>query len=246
MPKKYSYRDSHKYPSKGAEYEEHYLAGSWPRYVWSREQQVLLEILEKYFAGRDINLLDFACGTGRITSFLENRVKMSTGVDVSSSMLAIARKKLEHTKIIQADITTENILKPRKFNLITAFRFFANAEHELRSAAIKTLAELLAEDGYLIFNNHHNFHSPWIRWSYMRNHQKNPQSVYNVMTINGMKDLAGEVGLKIIEIYSVGFFHPPRIEVPQLIINSIENICCKFKCLTRFSESHIAVCSWCK
>jgi predicted TPR repeat methyltransferase len=132
-----SYRDSHKHTGKGAEYEVHYQTQAWDRFLWSREQKILLNILDKYFANRDIHLLDFACGTGRVTNLLENRVATSTGVDVSESMLTIAREKLKRTEIIQADITREkNILKPKKFNLITAFRFFLNAEPELRLAAV--------------------------------------------------------------------------------------------------------------
>ena len=246
MAKEHTYRDSHKYAEKGAEYEACYETQPWARFLWSREQEAVLRILDKYFAGKDIHLLDFACGTGRITSFLENRVKTSTGVDLAGSMLAIAREKLKRTEIIEADITGENVLRGRKFNLITAFRFFLNAEPELRSAAIKALAGLLAEDGYLVFNNHRNLGSPWIKWSYMRHRQKNLQGTYNVMTITEMKTLVENVGLEIIEIYPVGFFHPPRIQVPQTLVNAIENIGCKFKCLARFSESPIAVCGWAK
>lgn len=244
MAKEYTYRDSHKYPGKGAEYEVYYQTQPWHRFLWSREREIILEILKKYFEGKDIHLLDFACGTGRITSFLEERVKTSTGVDVSSSMLAIAREKLQRTEIIQADITTVNILKGRRFNLITAFRFFPNAEPDLRSAAVNALAGLLAEDGYFVFNNHHNFGSPWIKWSYMRHRQKNPQGIYNVMTIEQMRQLVEKVGLEIIELYPVGFFHPPRIKVPQRLVNLIEDICCRSRCLRRFSESPVAVCSW--
>ena len=246
MAKEYSYRDSHKYAEKGAAYEACYETQPWPRFLWSREQEAVFRILEKYFANRDVHLLDFACGTGRITSLLENRVRTSTGVDVSSSMLAIAKKKLKRAEIIEADITSKNVFQGRKFNLITAFRFFLNAEAQLRLAAIKALAALLAEDGYLVFNNHRNLGSPWIKWSYMRRRQKNLQGTYNVMTIGEMKELVEDVGLEIVEIYPVGFFHPPRIRCPQTLVNVIESASCKFKCLARFSESPIAVCGWAK
>ena len=109
-----SYRESHKNEDKGAEYEAYYQNKAWQRFLWSREKGILLKILEKYFTGRDVHLLDFACGTGRITEFLENRVKTSTGIDVSGSMLAIAKEKLKRTELIETDITEQNILKPRK------------------------------------------------------------------------------------------------------------------------------------
>jgi ubiquinone/menaquinone biosynthesis C-methylase UbiE len=240
---KISYRDSHKRETKVAEYEACYQNNAWYRFLWSREQKIILRIVDKYLKGKDIHLLDFACGTGRITEFLENRVKTSTGIDVSGSMLAIAGKKLKRTELIKADITEVNVLKPRKFNLITTFRFFLNAEPELRLAAIKALAELLDEDGFLVFNNHQNSGSPWVK---MRNlyHRKYPQVTYNVMSIEQMAKLVQEAGLEIIEICPTGFFHPPRIPVPFHLSRAIDSAAGKFKFLNRFSENTIAVCRW--
>lgn len=239
---KISYRESHKYETKGAEYEAYYQNKTWQRFLWSREQEIILRILEKYFADRDIHFLDFACGTGRITEFMEDRVKTSTGVDVSGSMLATAREKLKRTEIIEADITAENVLKPRKFNLITAFRFFLNAEPELRSEAMETLAELLDEKGYLIFNNHQNFGSPWIRLRYAHYRKKNPGGIYNVMSIGQMKKLVEGAGLEIVEIYPAGFFNPPKIPVSFHIIRAIDWAAGKFKFMNQLSENLIAVC----
>ena len=237
-----SYRDSHQYTAKGAEYERHYETQAWEKFLWSREQEILLEILAKYFAGNDVHLLDFACGTGRITSLLEDRVTTSTGVDVSGSMLAVARQKLKRTQIIEADITAENILKPRQFNLITAFRFFLNAEPELRSMAIRKLAELLTEDGCLVFNNHHNLGSPWIKLLYARHERKNPEGIFNVMSIEQMKDLVESAGLAIVELYPVGFFHPPKVPVSYRLNRAIDNVARRFRFLSRFSESPMVVC----
>jgi len=242
MSQQYSYRDSHKYAGKGTEYESYYEKQSWQRFLWSRERRIILRILEKYYTGRDIHLLDFACGTGRITHLLEQRVKTSTGVDVSGSMLAIAREKLKRTELIEADITNNNILEGRKFNLITAFRFFVNAEPELRTAAIKSLTKFLSEDGYFVFNNHQSYESPWNKILHKRHERKNPDGIFNVMTIDEMERLVEGAGMEIVEIYPVGFFHPPKIAVPQILTKTIENICCKFKGLTRLSESPIAVC----
>ena len=239
---KISYRESHKYEGKGTEYEAYYQNKAWQRFLWSREQEIILRILEKYFTGRDVHLLDFACGTGRITELLENRVKTSTGIDVSGSMLAIAREKLKRTEIIETDITAKNVLKPRKFNLITAFRFFLNAEPELRSAAIKAIAELLDEDGYFVFNNHQNSGSPWIKLRYTRHRKKNPEGTFNIMSIEQMKMLVEGAEMEIVEIYPAGFFNPPKVPVSYHLNHAIDWAAGKFNSLTRFSESPIAVC----
>ncbi len=237
-----SYTESHKYQSKGAEYEQYYQTQAWQKFLWSREQQIILKILEKYFARSDVHLLDFACGTGRIAGLLEDRVTTSTGVDVSGSMLAVAREKLKRTQIIEADITAENILKPRKFNLITAFRFFLNAEPELRRAAIRALVDLLDDEGYLVFNNHQNLGSPWTKLLYRRHRRKNPEGIFNVMSIQEMEQLAREAGLAIVEIFPVGFFHPPRVPVSCGLNRAIDTVVSMLTCLNRFCESPIAVC----
>ncbi len=237
-----SYTDSHKYQGKGAEYEQYYQTQAWQKFLWSREQRIILGILDKYFAGRDVHLLDFACGTGRIAGLLERRVKTSTGVDVSGSMLAVASEKLKRTQIIEADITGENVLKPRKFNLITAFRFFLNAEPELRRAAMRALVELLDDEGYLVFNNHQNLGSPWTRLLYRRHQRKNPEGTFNVMSIREMEQLVREAELEIVEIFPVGFFHPPKVPVSYGLNCAIDNIASRFKFLSRFCESPIAVC----
>lgn len=236
------YTESHKYESKGAEYEQYYQTQTWQKFLWSREQKIILKILDKYFAGAEVHLLDFACGTGRIAGLLENRVKTSTGVDVSGSMLAVARKKLKRTEIIEADITAENILKPRKFNLVTAFRFFLNAEPELRRAAIRALVDLLDDEGYLVFNNHQNLGSPWTKLLYRRHRRKNPEGIFNVMSMDELEELARQAGLEIVEMFPVGFFHPPKVPVSYGLNRAIDNIASRFKCLSRFSESPIAVC----
>ena len=239
---KISYKESHKYEGKGDEYEAYYKSEAWEKFLWSREQEIILRILDKYFMGREIHLLDFACGTGRITGLLENRAKTSTGVDVSSSMLAIARNKLKRTEIIEADITTENVLKGRKFDLITAFRFFLNAEPELRSSAIKALVELLDKDGLLVFNNHHSLGSPWIKLLHARHLRKNAQGTFNVMSIEQMRELVEDAGLEIVEIYPAGFFHPPKVPVSYWLNRAIDSLACRLMFLNLFSESPVAVC----
>lgn len=238
---KISYTESHKYAGKGAEYEQFHQT-PWQKFLWSREQEILLKILEKYFADRDVHLLDFACGTGRIAALLENRVKTSTGVDVSDSMLAIAREKLKCTQIIEADITVQNVLKPRKFNLITAFRFFLNAEPELSAAVLRALVEVLDEDGYLVFNNHRNWNCPWTKLVHAYHQLRRPEGMFNVMGIREMQELAQGAGLEIVELYPVGFFHPPRVPVSAWLNCAIDKAAGKFMFLNRFSENPLAVC----
>jgi SAM-dependent methyltransferase len=242
METEISYRDSHTKQGKGAAYDENYATLPWRRYLWNQEQLVLNSFLDTYFNGRKIRLLDFACGTGRITSFFENRVDTSTAVDVSKTMLDEAKKKLKRTELIQADLTRNNVLSGRKYNLITAFRFFLNAEKELRIEAMKTLVSLLTEDGYILFNNHQNSSSPLI-WPRYIFHNKVMKKNINFMSICEVRDLAGKAGLKIVRIYPVGLLSLPKFKLPEKLNHKIDNLAMKFAFSGVFSESPIIVCS---
>lgn len=239
MSSEIDYTSSHKMEGKGICYDEHYENDPWRKFLWSREQLVLLDILNTYFQNREINLLDFACGTGRVAGFLENLVAVSVGVDVSDSMLEAAKKKLTKTELIKADITKEKVFAGRKFNLITAFRFFLNAEPELRKSALGALLPLLEKDGYFIFNNHRNSTSPLVRFKYSRRRRKR-----NFMSMDEMYSIAGEFGLEIVKIYPVGFLTLPKIKLPQICYRWPDNAAAKFKCLQSYSESPIAVCKY--
>lgn len=160
-----SYRDSHLH--KGEEYHANFSYHPRRSLIWKIEKRVIVALVDKYFAGRPIYHLDFACGTGRIITLLKFKTMFTKGIDVSDSMLAVARKENPEIEFITGDITLEDsLLIADKFNLITAFRFFPNAEPELRVAVLRKLRLHLHDDGVLIFNNHKNY--DWIRHKLVR------------------------------------------------------------------------------
>jgi len=126
--------------------------------VWAIEQQILKDILDNK---RFNKYIDFACGTGRITSFIEPFVDVSIGIDVSGAMMKEAREKLRKTELLNLDILAndpgQKILEDA--DLITAFRFVLNAEPDLRAKALTKLSGFLGREGILVFNVHGNRHS---------------------------------------------------------------------------------------
>jgi predicted TPR repeat methyltransferase len=245
MRKITSYRDSHTEEGKGAVYDEHYRTEAWRKILWNQEQLVLSSFLDAYFKNRTVDLLDFACGTGRIPSFLENRVETSTAVDVSKTMLDEAKRKLKRTRIILADLTKNNVLEGRKFNLITAFRFFLNAEPGLRTEALQMLVSLLSKDGYIVFNNHKNRTSPlvWPKYFY---HNRIRKRKVQFMSYSEIKELAREAGIEIVRIYPVGLLSLPRVKPPEKLSRNIDNMAMKFRLSGIFSESPVVVCRRCQ
>ena len=195
--KQIDYRDSHTAEGFG-EYYDSTLAQAWPAYMWRRERKVLDRILRRYLAGRAINHLDFACGTGRVIGHLQEQTATATGVDISESMLEACRQQAPAATLIQADITTENVLADQQFNLITAFRFFPNAQQELRLSAAKTLVSHLSPEGIFVFNNHRNSSSLLFRLAAIMG--KNLPS----MSRREVAAVIEAAGLELVKCYPMG------------------------------------------
>ncbi len=146
-----NYRASHL--GKGKEYHDLFDTNRHRAAMWLWERSVL----ERIVASRPNNrssYLDFACGTGRIINHIAPLFDSSVGIDVSKSMLAEAKVNYPKAKYIEGDITLVPDSSPEQFDLITAFRFFPNAEQDLRNLAMKALALRLKPGGMLVFNNH--------------------------------------------------------------------------------------------
>lgn len=150
------YRRSHL--DKGADYDQGIDDGAFNSFMTERESVLLPRLLSQLFPGPRPKYFDFACGTGRITSLVEPLTRESWGVDVSASMVAQAAKKCARTKFVIRDITTQ-ALDESGFELATAFRFFGNAQDDLRRAVFRAVSNHLADGGYFVFNNHRNSRS---------------------------------------------------------------------------------------
>jgi len=146
------YRLSH--VNKGGTYDETLKSFPFDVYIATMEQRWLNKIIANTFGNNIGDYLDFACGTGRIISQLEHFANYSCGVDISESMLQFAKNKCSKSDFIQMDITRDPSKIDRRFDLITSFRFFGNAQDELREKVLISLRQLLKQDGYLIINNH--------------------------------------------------------------------------------------------
>ena len=120
-------------------------------------KKIITNFIKRY--KKKINLLlDFASGTGRVAKFLEKKRYKQYLLDSSPKMLNFAKTILKKSTFVNKDFTKIKNFH-NKFDLITAFRFFPNAEPHLRKKAIKFISNAMKKDGILIFNNHRNFWS---------------------------------------------------------------------------------------
>ena len=82
------------------------------------ESMALQHTLSKFTFDK---VIEFGCGTGKNTVWLQHRANQLTAVDFSDAMLAIAKQKVKslNTQFVTADINTPWDFTNDKFDLIT-------------------------------------------------------------------------------------------------------------------------------
>jgi ubiquinone/menaquinone biosynthesis C-methylase UbiE len=193
------YRLSHRSADKAERYDRSFHLDPWRAHLWRREQAVLERVLREHFGDRRPDShLDFACGTGRVLAALRGRVGASVGVDVSAEMLRVAAGRLPDARLIQADLTRRDVLGEERFDLITAFRFLANAQDSLRAEALRVLGAHLRPRGRLVFNNHKNHSSLLYGLSRLAGRTA------RTLSHGQVRRLAREAHLEIVSVHPLG------------------------------------------
>lgn len=151
----YEYSRAFDSTDAASRYDDHeYSTSSHSTLLWNREQLLLRGIFEPLIPSQP-RVLDFACGTGRITCFLDGLGLDVTGCDISNSMVERAQARCPRTQFLVGDILDPKFpLAATGFDAIVAFRFFLNADPPLRLAISRALMSLLAPGGILVANNH--------------------------------------------------------------------------------------------
>ena len=152
---KISYSKSHLH--KGENYHKKFTILPGRKIIWELEKKLIIKFLKKYIKKKNHHL-DFASGSGRISKLLEKYFKLQNLIYSSKKILNFDKIILPNSKIINKDFRNIKLLN-KKFDLITAFRFFPNAEPDLRKKAMIFISKHLKKNGILIFNNHRNFWS---------------------------------------------------------------------------------------
>jgi SAM-dependent methyltransferase len=220
------YSEKFREATAAAEYEGFYIAGTADHAIWTHERKILTDLLARHRKKWPAcDYLDFACGTGRVIEFMERGVTTSRGIDISPEMLRLAAPKLQRSELICSDITKSDAPEG-KYDLITAFRFFLNAEPSLRVAVIKALAARLKNsESILVLTNHGNPVSyKGALWPIHRTRQLlfGPQPFGNYLTHKQIKHLLDESGLHIVERFGCGIISPRLFKITPSIADSIE------------------------
>jgi SAM-dependent methyltransferase len=202
-PASSSYRESHLGAAKARSYDEDLWDLRAAKGLdWLVEQRLLADVLRSPGSPAASSVADFACGTGRVLEFLDGYSPAPVGIDVSPDMLALARARCPRAKLILGDVTTMPSLAPGPFDLITAFRFFLNAEPPLRSEVLAWMRTSLRPWGRVVANFHLNPAS--LRGMYLRA-RMNPAQKVPMMGIADARKLFADNGFTVRQILGYSF-----------------------------------------
>jgi ubiquinone/menaquinone biosynthesis C-methylase UbiE len=198
------YRFSHVGEQKALAYAAQFDDARTVKYLhWQLEKLILTRILAQY-GMRSMDLLDFACGTGRVISFLEDRFRNSTGVDISPNMLRLASQQCSKSTLICADVTQNDCLNNKKYDVITSFRFFLNAQQSLREEALAWVRSHLRENGLLICNFHFNSTCPSGLLARVRSWVgRGP--LPSMVSVQGARALLSGAGFRVVSVVPYGY-----------------------------------------
>jgi SAM-dependent methyltransferase len=196
------YRESH----LGAEKAREYDADLWDvraakGLTWQLERRLIGRVLDA-LPEQPRTAVDFACGTGRVLSFLAGRGIEVTGVDISPDMLALARLHCPGATLVEGDVTRDRDLVSGQYDLATAFRFFLNADPSLRAGALRWLRRSVRPGGLLVANFHLNPYSA--RGLYTRARQRGDDA-QSTMSVNQARRLLRMGGFRTLSVHGYDF-----------------------------------------
>ena len=235
----HGYRVSHQSADAGSDYDKTFETG-YCAALWQKIEKPLLERSLYPFAGRERTCMDFACGTGRITRVVAMLFGTVVGVDVSEAMLMHASVP-ENVGLYCIDITRISLAET--FDVVTAFRFFLNAEDSLRREALRAIYRHLREGGVLVCNIHLNATSPMglvsraLNWAY-------PKIPRNSLSLGQFSKVLTEEGFEIMDTTSYGYFPRPGPFFPflcQLLVEPFEKVCRALRVPGWLAENFIVV-----
>lgn len=101
-------------------------------------------------------MVEIGCGAGRMTEFLSQQVKELYAIDISSDLLAIARKRLNGiNNIIYIGLVEENdelkMIENSSIDLVFSVAVFQHCSEIIVENYFKNIARILKPNGYFVF-----------------------------------------------------------------------------------------------
>lgn len=197
-----------------------YGAESYSTRIWQLQRPLVEKTLADFQAAQSkpVQLLDFACGTGRVLACVENFAETADGVDISESMISVARTRCRRARLLVGDVLANpGLLGGKQYDVITCFRLLLNLEPELRGRILERLRQSLRPGGLLVVNIHGNSRSlrhPAIRWRRWREKSAKTDAMLNEMSPGEAEKLLAATGFSVLHRAGFGMMPPGLYKTP--------------------------------
>jgi ubiquinone/menaquinone biosynthesis C-methylase UbiE len=215
-----NYRECHLRDDDAQAYHDVYAAGYYAAQWRQLEQPWLAALFEELRAGGSRTMLDMACGQGRISLLGAKHFDRVLGIDFSSQMLVRAEQAADaDPTLANADLRFEvgdvgSFSAEAPYDVVTAFRFFLNAEDELRIDGLRCARRNLSPSGTFIASVQCSGTSP-LAWFYSasgtarRLSGKPISSVRNALSLSALKKMLAAEGFQVYRVHRYSLL--PRI-----------------------------------
>ncbi|MGG5260605.1 class I SAM-dependent DNA methyltransferase [Phycicoccus avicenniae] len=216
-PSSASYRDEFAADDLARQYDaREYGPTSWSTLLWQLEQRTLDELLgASTFVPRRERYLDFACGTGRVLSFVAPHFETAAGVDISTAMLEQAKARVPDARLEAADVTATPDVVGGDYDLVTSFRFLLNADARDRVPALRWMRDRLRDgSGRVVVNNHSNLWShKAVTHGLRRVRGGGERLTGNVLSHREVQQMVEQAGLRVESVHGLGFLGGQALRV---------------------------------
>jgi SAM-dependent methyltransferase len=128
------------------------ICDGWSRKKFDTTRESIVFSFEETL-NRDMNVLDVACGIGRVGRFLAPLVGKYVGIDFSDNMIRLARSRFKKTPNVEFHVNDGRTLQPLPddtFHLAFCECAFQHMEKDNTRSYIKEVHRVLRKDGVFL------------------------------------------------------------------------------------------------
>ena len=130
-------------------------AGIYDRLFDSMNKGLKLVGIRMFRPTKGMSILDVGCGTGSHLELYQRYKCNLYGIDMSPSMLNVARERLGDTAQLELGDATDMPYENKKFDLVISMLTLHEMSPETRSAVLNEVKRVLKDDGRLLLIDFH-------------------------------------------------------------------------------------------
>ena len=131
------------------------IAGIYDRLFESMNRGLRLAGIRMFRPSKGLNILDVGCGTGSHLELYQRYECNLYGIDLSPSMLAVARVRLGDSIQLDLGNATNMPYEDHKFDLIISMLSLHEMAEQTRSGVLSEMKRVLKDDGRILLIDFH-------------------------------------------------------------------------------------------